>query len=165
VAKNRIKIQRESHREEIAKLVLQNWTQTAIANFLEIGQSTVSRDLQEIRRKWRESAIRDFDEAKAIELAKIDLLEAEYWQQWEKSKQPKRSQKHEEGDRTKVTVTEENRCGNPAYLNGVLACIERRCKLLGLDAEVKYQDLSIAIASVVKAGYQVTESSRDAGSV
>jgi hypothetical protein len=31
----------------------------------------------------------------------------------------------------------EQRDGNPAFLAGVMSCIERRCKLLGLDAPVK----------------------------
>lgn len=148
----------------IAKLYLQGESQSAIAKSLELSQQTISLDLKEIRKRWRESSIRDFDEAKSQELAKIDLVEAEYWRQWERSKQMKRVRKNEEGLTEKGTflknaTTEEDRCGNPAYLAGVMNCIERRCKILGLDSELKYQDLSIAIAAVVNAGFSVADKS------
>jgi hypothetical protein len=34
-------------------------------------------------------------------------------------------------------MEKEQRDGNPAFLAGVMSCIERRCKLLGLDAPAK----------------------------
>lgn len=36
--------------------------------------------------------------------------------------------------RLEASVSEEERPGNPVYLNGVLSCIDRQIKLLGLDA-------------------------------
>lgn len=152
--------EREQQLPEIARRYLQGETQAAIAEALELTQQTVSNDLREIRSRWRESSVRDFDEAKAQELAKIDLIEAEFWQQWERSKELKRTRKHEEGvtergDLIKMTVIEEQRCGNPVYLNGVMSCVERRCKLLGLDSELKYQDLTLAIAAVIREGFIV----------
>lgn len=39
-----------------------------------------------------------------------------------------------DGDgKVRVRLTTERRDGNPAFLAGVLACIDRRCRLLGLD--------------------------------
>jgi hypothetical protein len=46
------------------------------------------------------------------------------------------------GDSDESSVVVEERDGNPSWLAGVDKCIERRCKLLGLDAPVK-TDLSI----------------------
>ncbi len=44
-----------------------------------------------------------------------------------------------DGDRIKFAKRSEQRNGNPAYLSGVQWCIDRRCKLLGLDAPIKAQ--------------------------
>jgi hypothetical protein len=45
-------------------------------------------------------------------------------------------------DETSITTFE--RLGNVAFLNTVLACIDRRCKLLGLDAPEKHVSLVLA---------------------
>jgi predicted transcriptional regulator len=161
--------EREDQLATISRMYLQGSSQAEIARSLGISQPTVSLDLQEVRSRWRESSIRDFDEARSQELAKIDLVEAEFWAQWEKSKELKRTRKHEEGitekgDILKQTTIEEQRCGNPAYLNGVMQCVERRCKLLGLDSELKYQDLTLAIGAVVRAGFDVKRIVGDGGS-
>jgi hypothetical protein len=42
----------------------------------------------------------------------------------------------------------EQRDGNPAFLAGVMSCIERRCKLLGLDAPVKQQNLNVNLSEL-----------------
>jgi DNA-binding MarR family transcriptional regulator len=152
--------EREAQLEQIARRHLIGESQTSIANDLKISQATVSGDLKEIRSRWLASSVRDFDDARSIELAKIDLVEAEFWQQWEKSKELKRTRKQEDGltergEMIKTTVVEEQRCGNAAYLMGVMACVERRCKLLGLDSELKYQDLSVAIEVLTRNGFAV----------
>ena len=150
--------ERESHLAEISRLYLSGSTQQAIAAHLGLSQPTISLDLKELRKRWRASAIRDFDESITEELAKLNLLEAELWQQWERSKNAKITRRNEKADGSeKSTTIEQNSLGNPQYLSGVLACIDRRCKLLGLDAELKYQDLSVAIAKVIQRGFIVTE--------
>lgn len=44
-----------------------------------------------------------------------------------------------DGDTVKVAKRSEQRNGNLAYLSGVQWCIDRRCKILGLDAPIKAQ--------------------------
>ncbi len=159
-ADQRKPFEREKQLEEIARRYLTGETQSAIGQAMRLTQPTVCNDVKEIRSRWLESSVRDFDAAKSIELAKIDLVEAEFWQQWEKSKELKRTRKQEDGltergEIIKTTVVEEQRCGNGIYLTGVMTCIERRCKLLGLDSELKYQDLTLAIAAVIREGFVV----------
>mgnify|MGYP002776997009 CR=1 FL=1 len=146
--------------EEIAKRYLQGETQSAIGKALGISQQTVSDNLKEIRKLWRESSVRDFDEIKSEQLAKIDRIEAECWEQWERSKKPKATRKNEEiltekGAIVKESETTQEQCGDPRFIAEIMKCIERRCALLGLDSELKYQDLSIAIAKVIAAGFNV----------
>lgn len=54
----------------------------------------------------------------------------------------------------KVKVSREQRDGNPQFLAGVQWCIERRCKLLGLDAPEK-SELTIGDAIKVYEGVDV----------
>jgi predicted transcriptional regulator len=78
-------------RQQVAELYTKGWFQTAIARELSISQPTVCQDLQAIRKQWRESAIRDFDAARELELQKLDRVEREAWAAWERSQQPAQS--------------------------------------------------------------------------
>ena len=46
----------------------------------------VSRDLAAIQREWLKSGIMDLNDARARELSRMDKVEMEYWDAWEKSK-------------------------------------------------------------------------------
>lgn len=138
-APKRTKVQRERDLADIAQMYLQGKTQVEIAEKLEISQQQVSYDLKILQDRWRKAALRDLDTAKAEQLAKIDELEREYWRAWEESKETYESSVTEkvtagETSRLKAYLRKEDRVGDPRYLAGVQWCIERRCKLLGLDA-------------------------------
>lgn len=135
-------------RQEVAARYLRGEYQTTIAQALGIDQAQVSRDLKAIRGLWLASAIRDFDAAKAQELAKIDEVERAAWVAWERSTQNKEVATQESGGidaktkkpiLKKAVLRKEGQSGNPAFLNTVLTCIERRCKILGLDAPTRFQ--------------------------
>ena len=136
-----------AHREQIAARYLRGEYQVEIAAALGISQQQVSYDLKAIRAAWLASAVRDFDALKAQELAKIDAVEREYWLAWERSKKDKEISVQEGGEVDpqtrkprikKVVMRKEGRAGNPAFLAGVLTCIERRCAILGLDAPKRF---------------------------
>lgn len=136
-------------RARVAELYLQGKYQWEIGDEVGVTQATVSTDLAAIRAMWKASAVRDFDEAKEKELARIDALEREYWAAWEASKKEKESTKTEKntspsGDRLKAAVEKEMRDGNPAFLAGVQWCINKRCEILGFDApkKLKHEHLS-----------------------
>lgn len=133
--------QREADRAEVARLYLTGSTQAAIAAQLDITQQQVSYDLGVIRKRWRASAARDFDALIDEQLAKVDRVEAEYWAAWERSQREAQASLTRRTEGEGVTTTAEMRreaqVGNPAFLAGVLACVERRCRLLGLDAPTK----------------------------
>lgn len=145
-ANNRTVAQREHDRLEITRRYLKGESQPQIAEALGITRSLVSYDLQVIQDRWRQSGLYDLNEARGRELARIDEVEREAWQAWADSKQDKQIavQRSGGGDREKpLTVKEamlrkEGQSGNPAFLTIVLDCIERRSKLLGLDAPAKH---------------------------
>jgi len=160
-------------RELVAKLYMQGRNQFEIAETIgkqydfTITQQQISSDLKVIRDRWLESSVRDFDTAKSEQLAKIDHMESEAWQSWEKSKEPAKSINSKKGGNlsNEVITKVEYRTGNPAYLNIVDRCIERRCRLLGLDAELRYADVNLAIAAVIRAGFIVQNPTLDVTAV
>ncbi len=93
-----------------------------------------------------QSSIVNINEAKAKELARVDHLEREYWEAWERS-----VGEH----RTKTLKTEEIN-GDPRYLSGIQWCINKRCELLGLDAPSKTditsggKSINVEIIEIVK---------------
>jgi len=98
----------------------------------------ISYDLKVLQKRWLESSLVNFDQARAKELAKIDALERTYYEAWEGSlveKETKTAEKTTGGasDRIKAVSRHEHREGNPAFLAGVQWCIEQRCKILGID--------------------------------
>jgi hypothetical protein len=144
-APKRSQVQIERDRAEIARLYLQGVTQATIGERLDMTQQMVSYDLKAIRVRWRESALINFDEAKAAELAKIDNLEVTYWEAWERSLTEFKSKtiRAKGADIKKAranaeqTIKTEDRNGDPRYLEGVRWCIDRRIKLFGLDEPIK----------------------------
>jgi hypothetical protein len=129
-----------SHRRQlVADRYVQGWTQTAIAQEMGVSQATICADLHAVQRHWRESAIRDFDAARELELQKLDRIEREAWDAWERSKQPAQSARVRSNgsgsERTEKTVRQ--RIGDPRFLDQIHKCIASRRALLGLDAPTR----------------------------
>jgi hypothetical protein len=137
--------QREHHRSVIAHKVLLGYNMTEIAKELGISRGQVAYDLRIVTKRWKEAAVRDFDEARGVELAKIDALEKEAWMAWERSKEKKTQSrqrivpKGKDGIENNITgeIKTEERDGDPRFLDIVFRCVERRIKLYGLDEAEK----------------------------
>jgi hypothetical protein len=129
-------------RRRVADLYLKGWIQADIAEEVGLNQGTVSRDLKALHKEWLASALVDIDEAKSRELAKIDKLEREYWQAWERSQEDaetvtKKATETGGVERKEGAIVTKGQAGDPRFLAGVQWCIERRCKILGIDAPEK----------------------------
>ena len=129
-------------RRRISDLYLQGWLQVDIATEIGVSAPTVSRDLKALQAGWLESALIDFNEAKARELAKVDRLEREYWEAWRRSCEDAETVR-QEGDPKKppsrVIKTSKGQAGSSQFLQGVQWCIDKRCKILGIDAPQKVE--------------------------
>jgi predicted transcriptional regulator len=136
-------------RVEIAEMYLKGRRQSEIAQELGTTQATISRNLAAVREEWLKSALVNFNEAVARELAKTDNLERVYWESWERSLEPFKSKtikargnpktEDELKSSAEQTLKTEDRNGDPRFLQGVQWCIEKRCKLLGLDVPDRIQ--------------------------
>jgi hypothetical protein len=145
-------------RTQVAALYLKGQTIPAIAGQLNLRQQTVSQDLDALREAWTTSAMIDFDSARAREMAKIDHLECTYWSAWERSLSEKTETTSEKSElkgavRLKAVSRKAQTTGDPAFLAGIQWCIDKRCKLLGLDAPKRYsfQSTEGFRASVIEA--------------
>ena len=144
-ANTRNPAQRERDRAYLAERYLRGVTQAEIAVHLGLSRQQITYDVKLLQARWRQSSLHDFDAARGQELAKIDELERTYWVAWEHSLQERQTTTTKRVDvgvpgeqggsaRAEAQLRKEQRDGNPAYLEGVRWCIERRCRLLGLDA-------------------------------
>jgi hypothetical protein len=133
----------ESRRAQVANLYLRGFRrQTEIANQLGVDRATVSRDLKVIKERWKDSAVRDLDEAREQELDRLAIIEQEAWVAWEASKKARETSTTEQitgadGERLKAGIRKEAQTGDPRYITIIQSCVDQRCKLLGLNAPQK----------------------------
>jgi DNA-binding CsgD family transcriptional regulator len=160
--------------EQAAALSLQGLSQAEIAGQLGISRGRVSQLLKEVRQQWHATATRELAEHVAQQLARIDLLEREYWSAWARS-QRDRGRVEDAGDeplpqpqgtvaprnddgslpevkpgRRRHRVVREGRDGDAAFLAGIQWCIAERSKLLGLDAPKKI-DITTRVRELARA--------------
>jgi hypothetical protein len=121
-------------RAQVGDLYLQNWTETAIAERLGIAQSTVRADLKAIQQSWREAAMRDFDQARVVEIQKLDRIEPEAWAGSERSQKPAQAvQISGQGNGEQWVKSVGNQVGDPRFLEQIKECFAHRRVLLQVD--------------------------------
>ena len=124
-------------RHHVAELYLGGKYQVEIARLVGVSQQQVSLDLKAIQKAWFASSIRNFDEVKAEQLAKIDYVERQALDAWERSLQPREVTVQEviDGEHriNKVSHRKEPQGGDPRYLQIAQRCIDQRCDILGLS--------------------------------
>jgi len=135
MAKDRKPAEIERDRRNISRLYLQGKIQAQIAFELKISQPTVSRELKLLQAEWKEERVYDINEAKQKELSKLDVLELEYWEAWERSQGNAITQIQSESPMgTTKTAKQEKQFGDARFLDGVMSCIKQRCAILGVEA-------------------------------
>ena len=124
----------------VAKLAIMGWTQDQIAEKMGVSQPTISQSLTEIRRRWLETSLVSYDTMKSAELAKINEIERQQWDEIE-------ALRGEEADEKRTSWWAKR--NNAAY-GRVMWCVEQRCKLFGLYAP---QEVISWKAEAAQAGY------------
>jgi len=117
--------------------LVKQMTQIEIAKALGISQATVSNDIQKIRAEYSMKRLNKLQMYLNTELLKLDAVEKEAWRAWERSiGQSKRVVKRTDpdGNIIETVETEDTLVGDPRFLTQVQTAIDRRIKLLGLDA-------------------------------
>jgi transposase len=157
-------------RADIARLRLDGLTQAEIAAEIsklrdyKISPQTVCNDLKEVRSAWMSTSLENYEQTRAIELARLDQEERFAIAGWERSLRSKVSKK----ERTRTGTNdgkpfeefmqetdEEVRDGNPVYLARLESIRKRRCEILGFASWQKSEDINAAIMTLVAHGYIV----------
>ncbi len=133
--------QREVALNKTAQMLVRGFKHKDIAAELGVSTETIRKYTKIVDARWRSAAMMDLDKVRAKELARLDHLEATYWEAYEDSKRSgkllteTRSPRSNGVDRVETMTTTEQRDGNPFFLGGVMKCIELRCKIYGLEAD------------------------------
>lgn len=136
----------EERRVEVARLYCDGVPQKTIAEMFGISIQMVSKDLKDIRKSWRDAKLESYNQMIENELEKIDALEQEAMHGWGRSRLDSESLEHkmagvdDDGEVVweMIKKTTKGRAGDSRFLDVIGRCIERRCKLLGLDAPERF---------------------------
>jgi hypothetical protein len=118
-----------------------------IARDESVHYSRISRDIAWCHAQYLATIRGEVEKKLLAEIVKIDAVEREAWEAWERSKQDAQMRQartirrpagtDRDGrpifeEQTDATRREEGQYGDTSYLNTILACSDRRCKLFGL---------------------------------
>lgn len=118
-----------------------------------ITKQMVYWDMQHLLIEWKRERMENIDDYVTQELRKLDKMEVELWEAWERSKTGKLREKNrqnakprkvlEDGDNPEYygyeETTTETSAGNPRFLDLLLNVQQRRAKMLGFDAPIKVE--------------------------
>ncbi len=130
----------EQRRAKVAELYLKGIPQHEIVRQLGFvngaGDKLISIDLRKIREDWKNSAVRDVDDLKHEQYAKLVNVEKELWEAYNRSQKVGKSvtvQQRAGGD--SKSVTSDKRDGDPRWTKQIMECINQQSELLGIIAK------------------------------
>jgi hypothetical protein len=146
-----------ARRNRVSESYLRGTPQHIIAQQEKVDPGQITRDLAVLRAQWLRSSICNLDAHKSRELARLEVIEREAWAAWERSKADRERTVREKvesaplasptsdtkrkpargANRAKVSVHTEGRLPENEYLRTLLACIAKRCDILGINAPTK----------------------------
>lgn len=130
--------QREANLLKVSDLYLTGKTQAHIAGVIGCSQQQVSSYLKKLYKRWEAAATANIDRRKAIELSRLDKVEAEAWSAWERSQRDAETETVTTTKDTTISVNKrEGQTGDPRFLDVVNKCIAQRCRIIGIEAPQK----------------------------
>ena len=109
----------EKRRLMVATMLLRGQRPFQIAASLKVSRATICQDEKALLKEWRGRSAGSFDETKARELEKLENVEAECFVEMNRAKAVDRMSSAR------------------SWLDRAFRCMERRAKLIGLDAPIK----------------------------
>ena len=136
------KEERMQRRARVSELYIEGRSMAEVGKIIGVSHDTVFRDIRWCREQWRTRAADNIQKHTERELARIDHLDIEAWRGWFRSIGMIKTVKNEtgtgaQGSINKTIETIERKAGDPRFLAEAFKCIERRCRILGLDAPNK----------------------------
>lgn len=143
----RTKGEMEEDKRYLALWYVQGYSQREMCQMIsqvrgrEYGSGVISGTLKKIREAWIEEYMPPYAEMQAKELARLDKMERELWDAWERSKRDAEAEtveeSHESGkdgvyDRNKTVRDRAGRDGDPKFIEQILKVVDKRAKIVGL---------------------------------
>jgi hypothetical protein len=124
---------RKERMPKVIRMYLKGIPVMDIAAHFKLERPVIYKDLSLARKIWNKRVDRAARELMSVELAKVDTVEEEAWEQWERSKKDAEEQTVDKDADGKVTGKSKKRkgqSGDPSYLAIILKCVDQRCKML-----------------------------------
>lgn len=140
----------EERRARVADFILMGRSAAWISLALSIGRATVDRDVRAIRKEWEDRRLDGHDAKVARQLARVDRIEAETWDAWERSKAPQektitRSTRTSDGsERLHSELVKVEQVGDPSFLATLTRLQQIRMEIEGTKAPVR-QDVEVRL--------------------
>ncbi|MCC7334431.1 MAG: helix-turn-helix domain-containing protein [Pirellulaceae bacterium] len=144
--------QRRERIESVIKLYLKGKSVMEIAKAYGLDRQAIYRDLRVARKIWHKRNDRAADALIAEEVAKLDRIESELWDQWERSKEDQ-TQRYSERDGTGGVTKKGKRvkgqCGDPRYMQLAMQCVDKRCRLMKIG-EYSTEETGVMTAKLIE---------------
>lgn len=141
----------EDH-SKIAQLFVQAYSLREIAAELSkvrsytLSHQQICKDIKTVVAQWKTDTSAFIDERMESDLMKLERIENEAWQAWERSKGIKRTRtKTKVGEVVTKTIKDENLIGDPKFLEVIRQVLQDRANLLGYMAPKKI-DTTVSIS-------------------
>ena len=153
-------------RADIARMRLEGLTQVQIVQEISrlrdytLSERTIRADLKAVRDEWLNQTIDNYEQTRLIELSRLNEEELIAKDAWTRSTQPRKKERTRTGTNDGKPFEEfmqesEDRDGNPAFLQRLESIRQRRCAILGFNAQQRSENINVAIETLLAAGYIV----------
>lgn len=146
----------------VARLyMVEDMTQMEIAQELGVSQSTISKDVAKIHEEFKMRQTLPLQWYKEQQLQKLNAIEKAAREGWERSigKSTRVVEKSSLDNNNQLVITEKVETtdelpGDPRFLNQMIACVDRRIRILGLDEpqELIINTLEGRLTKLIKEG-------------
>lgn len=109
-----------------------------IAKAVKSHRNTVREDLAALQAQWLDNQKALYAERQIRELQRLDELEEENWEAWQRSKEVALIEVDEQtvggkdGGKSVTRATRRHQVGDPRFLTELRRIVETRCRILGL---------------------------------
>lgn len=149
--------QRLADLDKIAEWLVQGKTQRWIGGQLGLTQQQISYDVKDVRKQWKANTDLSYEQHISRLMAEIQHVKQVYWQEYSgegltNEKITLKKGLTPLGESSSTEMVYRNNQGSLKALDGLLKCLDRQMKILGLD-------LNFAIESLTRAGFQIVDPS------
>jgi len=122
------------------------------------SRRTWYRDVEEVRKQWREALTADYDTMVAEKIEEQRLVRREAWAGWVRSQDPTEKHRtgHDPAGRPYAWTERQGRTGEPSFMDIILRTLQEECKLRGLYAPERIDVLFKAEAEEIAREHGMT---------